>query len=219
MLTDKRVSLLQKGRWKEFCDVRLKEIITQYGLCYSFNFNLNDIISLQKRKEGNDTLQDNFVILEGTTGRGLTTADCSSSTSPLQTPNYELGLNMDMRKFPYQFSLQNRFKNPFESIDGFHLIFHHPEELPTKNSIRHYTVSNQSLIFWILPQLTITDESLMDETPAERNCYSRHEKQLKFFKFYNKVNCEQECLANQTMAKCGCVQFFMMRNFINQIKI
>jgi acid-sensing ion channel, other len=44
-----------------------------------------------------------------------------------------------------------------------------------------------------------------------RNCFMSNEKQLKFFKTYNLVNCEHECLASMTLKACGCVQFFMVR--------
>lgn len=47
---------------------------------------------------------------------------------------------------------------------------------------------------------------------CSRNCYLENEKQLQFFKVYNKVNCEHECLTQMTIRSCGCVQFFMVRN-------
>jgi acid-sensing ion channel, other len=37
------------------------------------------------------------------------------------------------------------------------------------------------------------------------------EKSLKFFKHYNKANCENELLSNMTVEACGCSQFFMPR--------
>jgi acid-sensing ion channel, other len=50
-----------------------------------------------------------------------------------------------------------------------------------------------------------------------RFCYFPHEKQLKFFKVYNKINCEHECLAELTRNACGCVQFFMVRDNTTRI--
>jgi hypothetical protein len=38
------------------------------------------------------------------------------------------------------------------------------------------------------------------------------EKPLKFFKIYTKNNCRSECLANRTLAVCGCAQFYMVRD-------
>lgn len=48
-----------------------------------------------------------------------------------------------------------------------------------------------------------------------RNCYLKHERQLKFFKIYTKNNCEQECLSNFTVKTCGCAQFYMISELIS----
>lgn len=204
----------QKGQWKDLCQIKLKEVLTQYGLCYSFNLrNLSEWLVFDKVSK--QLQHEDFQMVEGATAVGKRSASCSDLIYPLQTPNQEIGLSMEIQKYRSA-SEMLQFKNPFETIDGFHLIFHHPEELPTANSIHHYTVTNHSLIFWITPQITITDKILMEETPAERNCYSRYERNLNFFKFYNQANCEQECQANHTLAKCGCVQFFMIRKLISR---
>jgi hypothetical protein len=43
------------------------------------------------------------------------------------------------------------------------------------------------------------------------------EKPLKFFKKYMRNNCRFECLANKTVAVCGCAQFFMVRDITQRI--
>jgi acid-sensing ion channel, other len=40
---------------------------------------------------------------------------------------------------------------------------------------------------------------------------------LKFFKVYNRANCEHECLAQITLNACNCVQFYMVRNSSTRI--
>lgn len=45
--------------------------------------------------------------------------------------------------------------------------------------------------------------------PVERQCFNNDERQLRFFKFYGKHNCEMECLTNFTKKECGCVKFSM----------
>ena len=45
-----------------------------------------------------------------------------------------------------------------------------------------------------------------------RNCYLPNERKLEFFKVYTKANCEHECLAQITINRCKCAQFFMVRN-------
>lgn len=44
--------------------------------------------------------------------------------------------------------------------------------------------------------------------PEERKCYFEGERQLDFFKTYTKANCEVECLAKQTVKKCGCALYW-----------
>lgn len=50
-----------------------------------------------------------------------------------------------------------------------------------------------------------------------RSCYVEGEKNLKFFKIYTKTNCEHECLSDFMLDKCGCVEFFMVRNYTTRI--
>jgi amiloride-sensitive sodium channel len=50
-----------------------------------------------------------------------------------------------------------------------------------------------------------------------RNCYLENEKTLKFFKVYTKNNCENECLSDFMLNRCGCVEFFMIRNSSTRI--
>lgn len=45
-----------------------------------------------------------------------------------------------------------------------------------------------------------------------RQCYFNGERYLRLFRMYTQHNCELECLANYTMAKCGCVKFSMPRD-------
>lgn len=46
-------------------------------------------------------------------------------------------------------------------------------------------------------------------SPNRRQCYFDDERDLRYFKSYSQSNCQTECLANYTMARCGCVKFWM----------
>lgn len=59
--------------------------------------------------------------------------------------------------------------------------------------------------------LEVCNEILMSNYFFRRFCYLSHERSLKFFKFYHKINCEHECLSELTKKWCGCVQFWMVR--------
>jgi len=52
---------------------------------------------------------------------------------------------------------------------------------------------------------------------SRRMCYLENEKVLKFFKIYKKSNCENECLSDMMLSRCGCVAFFAVRNSSTRI--
>lgn len=60
-------------------------------------------------------------------------------------------------------------------------------------------------------------EMLRTANPLKRNCFFSSERPLFFFRHYNQFNCAVECIANYTLAKCGCVKFSMPR--LNDTKI
>ncbi|GLG96265.1 Pickpocket protein 19 [Gryllus bimaculatus] len=65
---------------------------------------------------------------------------------------------------------------------------------------------------FLTPHEIRTSQDLRDSyTPEQRQCYFHDERYLKYFKFYTQKNCELECLANITLASCGCVEFYMPR--------
>ncbi|KAG5673242.1 hypothetical protein PVAND_003305 [Polypedilum vanderplanki] len=69
----------------------------------------------------------------------------------------------------------------------------------------------------IEPQFITIDESLYDADIFKCNCFHPDERQLKIFKVYTKNNCLVECLTESMIEKCGCVEFFMIRNFTTRI--
>jgi hypothetical protein len=130
----------------------------------------------------------------------------------------------------FQYVGRNVDKNHHETFDyqGVKFLIHNPYELFSKQSASHTTVANSSMIVYLNPQKTIIDEVLQKYNPkrfemnlkriddssffvSRRGCYLEKEKPLKFFKKYMRNNCKSECLANRTVAVCGCAQFFMVR--------
>lgn len=118
----------------------------------------------------------------------------------------------------------------------FQVTFHPPNEQPQlwKNI---YDISPKaSAILRISPKLTTTSASLHRYRPNVRRCFFNSERRLRFYKRtfswtfglcchhfhsnfqfypfswdveYTQTNCESECLANFTLAFCGCARFSM----------
>ncbi|XP_031621760.1 pickpocket protein 28-like [Contarinia nasturtii] len=69
----------------------------------------------------------------------------------------------------------------------------------------------------IEPKFSDISKGLRRYKPEQRECFFNSERQLRFYKFYTKDNCVDECFANVTKKLCGCVLFSMPRD--NQTKI
>jgi Amiloride-sensitive sodium channel len=106
---------------------------------------------------------------------------------------------------------------PVENRDGFQLMVHDPFEVLSENAVHLFAVAQNTLFFKVIPEIMGFDDSLVDLTPEERNCWLPGERSLEFFKVYNRPNCEHECLAATTLKSCGCVQFYMVRNETTRI--
>lgn len=61
----------------------------------------------------------------------------------------------------------------------------------------------------IAPVSIYSSKKIEQYKPVQRQCFNNGERQLRFFKFYGKHNCEMECLTNFTKKECGCVKYSM----------
>lgn len=205
--------------WNEMFATEFHEILTRWGLCYSFNI-INSTQLFNLEQVSSDFHYEMFISVGSFTSVYVWTANVMDEPNPMKTRSFELGFvaslvdvddhDPDLYNGNYTY---NRY-NPMSIFEGYHLIFHDPKELPDLNSVHHYTIPGQNLIFWISPHMINIEDSLKDLTINERSCYLEHEKKLKFFQIYSQNNCEQECLSNYTLKLCNCVQFFMMRKLI-----
>lgn len=87
--------------------------------------------------------------------------------------------------------------------------FQPPNEEPQFVKNYFYVSPNRGVLFKVTPKLIITSLNLNTYSPSVRRCYFNSERQLRFYKQYTQKNCETECLANLTLAECGCVKFAM----------
>lgn len=98
-------------------------------------------------------------------------------------------------------------------VQGFKVLLHLPNEHPNIGNHYFRVPLNMETFVTINPEVKRTAESLKHKHSDDRGCLYSSEKQLKYYKEYTRSNCEQECLANITMQKCGCVKFSMPRKY------
>lgn len=101
--------------------------------------------------------------------------------------------------------------NPFQPFQGYRMIFHKSNELPSSSDFQLFHDNYQYLRVETTPEVYLIDDEIRKMSIEKRKCYLQHEKKLKYFKIYTKANCEQECLSLTIARKCHCVPF----NFIS----
>lgn len=92
---------------------------------------------------------------------------------------------------------------------GFKIKFHTPDQIPKVSKKFTILSPDTQKIFSISPRLTIANDNILKYSPEVRECYNVLERKLRFFQLYDQSNCKVECLANFTLAQCGCVKFSM----------
>jgi hypothetical protein len=139
---------------------------------------------------------------------------------PLSVREYRSGFLSIIRKFLLGYRTDRLlYTKHHESFDyeGVNYLIHNPFEMFSRDSKLHQTVANHSITVYLNPVKTIIDEALEAYEPLKRGCYLKAEKPLKYFKIFTKNNCRSECLANKTLAVCGCAQFFMVRDVSTRV--
>jgi acid-sensing ion channel, other len=128
-----------------------------------------------------------------------------------------LRMLLDSAGVPEQYRKVDKNHHESQVYAGVRYLFHSPYDMFSKSSIRHHSLPQFRVVFFIYPQMTRIDDALNDYSPAKRGCYLPNEKPLKFFKKITKENCRAECLANKTLGDCGCAQFFMVREVATRV--
>lgn len=194
------------------CQLFLTQILTDAGLCYTFNqMSSSDIYNVE-------TLADDFPMVDGfklsywhlTNFTRNGTQELLNLTYPYQMNNSGKGLEMRMllpktdNESDYMCS---------DVLDGLKIQIHSGEEIPRlKKHFLHIPFDHDVRIF-VRPNLMLTSPSLIENyNQKQRKCIAQNEHNLHFFKKYTQRNCHLDIMAIQMSKKCGCVLFWMPRH-------
>ncbi|GBP43270.1 Pickpocket protein 28 [Eumeta japonica] len=104
-------------------------------------------------------------------------------------------------------------------IQSYEIILHHPMDSPRAKPFYHIQGGQEAALSISFEMIT-TSENLRSYPPHIRQCYFPSERKLRYFKEYTQKNCERECRANYTFARCGCVWFNMAQALtIHEMKL
>nr|XP_019556935.2 pickpocket protein 28-like [Aedes albopictus] len=190
------------------CNVYWSKSITDGGVCYTFN--AIDAESLLRT----DNLHHDYLYSESYLDSSNWTLedgyldDFQLETYPLRPVgggmDTGLMLVMKTRKVDIDYFCEG-------PVIGYKIAIHSPDEIP---SVQHnyYRLSHNSKLSLIAqPELTYITPDLKKHPYSRRQCYFSDERYLRYFKVYNRKNCLDECISNQTAQECGCVGFYSPR--------
>jgi acid-sensing ion channel, other len=188
------------------CDDLFEEIITEEGICYTFNaLKMSEIYR-------DESITDDFNFMNhNQTADHWTMEEGYKPTAPLTVyPRRALGSGARVGLFVllrlYEYDLDYICRGP---VQGFKILLHTPGEMPQVSKQYFRMPLNQEVLVAIKPQMMTTSEGLRHYPPNRRQCYFNNERELRFFKVYTQRNCELECLTNFTLQECGCIKFNM----------
>ncbi|XP_065341967.1 pickpocket protein 28-like [Cloeon dipterum] len=95
---------------------------------------------------------------------------------------------------------------------GLKMLLHNPVESPKMSSFGAAISPGKENFVVIRPELTRSTGKIEPTKVNKRHCFFLHERSLRFYRTYTKHNCAMECEANYTLAKCGCVEYFMPKD-------
>ncbi|XP_056634912.1 pickpocket protein 28-like [Diorhabda sublineata] len=201
----KTISKCKYMGYVENCSEIFTPIITDEGICYSFNILDRDQLfkdTVVHYKDFHKTKKSNWSIVHGYSlndeaitypRRALYAGAIFSLEGVLTVKDEDLDYSCG------------------SSIQGFKIEISDPGRIPRVRQ-QHFRVPlDQVVVAAITPEITTTAEAIRRYSPKKRNCYLPDEKKLRYFKNYTQMDCQIECKTNYTLEKCQCIDFYMPR--------
>ncbi|XP_045478144.1 pickpocket protein 28-like [Harmonia axyridis] len=191
------------------CSEILTPILTDQGLCYSFNmYDVRDIYSdlntmnyyekqSNRRRDWNpDTGFSDAADLENMYPRRALLNGAQSSLVVVLLTDKE-DIDYACRDF---------------STQGMRVTLHTASRIPRLGQVFFSVGLDRLTTVSVNPTVTETSDKIRNYSPEKRGCFFGYERNLKYFRFYSQSSCNFECWTNYTISKCGCVDFYMPRD-------
>lgn len=188
------------------CSNIFKEILTDEGVCFTFNY-LNASELYKER-----ILDRNFYVTRHDKAtrywNGKSTANMTEDDIyPYRVLSGSEGLRVDLRLF--EDDIDYACSGPVQS---FKILLHSADEVPQMKKYYYRIPLDHDIIMQVRPNLMNTTEYLVKNYDKEqRKCVVEGERQLIFFKKYTQRNCQLDNLALRTFTRCKCATFSMPR--------
>nr|XP_049705408.1 pickpocket protein 28 isoform X1 [Helicoverpa armigera] len=197
-------------KWKDIpsvnCSDLFSPILTEEGLCYTFNtLGAEEMFRVENLHQNYPYLEHDKVAESWSLEEGYS-ADTPIETYPHRGAGYGVKSGLTFLLKANKIDLDYLCRGP---VQGFKILLHNPAELPRLSQQYFRSPLSQEVVVAVKPKMMTTSSGLKPYEPTRRQCYFPTERYLQYFKVYTQSNCEMECLSNFTYTRCGCVHFGM----------
>ncbi|GLG96273.1 uncharacterized protein GBIM_03072 [Gryllus bimaculatus] len=182
-----------------------KPILANGGLCYSINMLTGSAIFANNTFHRSEKYLDYKEIVNWHIEKGYTSKNSPNYPKPALGSGGEAGM-LILLKNEAAFSISKACT----FVHGFEVQVHNPVDFPGGGQ-KYYAPLNSMVQVFVTPEEVITDD-LRSYTPEQRQCYYSDERKLKFFNVYSQTNCELECLSEESLKSCNCVEYYLPRH-------
>ncbi|KAM8720190.1 hypothetical protein ACLKA7_006265 [Drosophila subpalustris] len=197
------------GSRKEICSMIFKSILTDDGLCCTFNAldpsflfrNYTDDVRLEPVLE-----HSLYEAIDWTPERGYAH----------KLPEYyyprtsggtgsRMGLTVVLNASTAEYYCTKSMSN------GFKVLVHNPAELPKVSNYGFIVTSGREARIPIEPVYEDATPSIRSIKKSVRRCLFSDENDLTYYRTYSRKNCELECEAKLLLRDCSCVLYYLPR--------
>ncbi|KAK7874517.1 hypothetical protein R5R35_001598 [Gryllus longicercus] len=199
-----------KAAYLQSQDAMFEPILTEEGLCYSFNM----MPAAEFFREGTfHAAREKYLKYNISKVQWDPTRGYDDGIDEKAYPLRALGAGKEPG-FQVHLHTKTKFLHSVCNFmgQGYQVLLHSPIEFPQLGKQSIYVPLDSVVQISLTPSEIRTNEQLRRSyTTSQRQCYFPDEKYLMYFKHYTQSNCELECLSNLTWTGCGCVEFYMPR--------
>lgn len=201
------------GDRKIKCGILFTQLLTDVGLCYTFNqMSSNEIYNV-------NLLADDFPrvgSLNVSYYEDYFNADGSKNYSqlrylpfPYRMQNAGTGLEINM----WLPETENQFDIMCDGLlEGLKIQIHSALDVPRLDKFFYHIPFDHDVRITVKPIIMETSRAVIEShSIEERKCIAKNEHSLRFFKTYTQRNCQLDILATESYKQCGCVLFWMPR--------
>lgn len=205
---DAMIQLCRFGKERILCDDIFKSVLTDEGLCCTFNAVHPKLMfkDFDQEDQLDTKLTSDIEYMTWTPEGGYEDTEDDPYPYPVPGSGSHMGLTLMVNA-----DVKNYYCSSTSSW-GFKVLLHSPIETPKVANYGFSISTGVEANVVINPRISEASELIRKIPIKQRQCIFANEANLSYYNIYSKKNCEMECSSKTTELECGCTLYYMPRN-------